>query len=1150
MHKTTRILCGIILASLSFFSCTSKVEPVKPKGDPVHMTFEAKVEDVVFKEGVKSYLSDLSSADGSSVMWSGGERISVFTGNNSTGGFEFTSAEGQCGSVAVFSGEAPEVDSYTLIYPYSATNAKSDDTYTVTIPTEQHTAPGAPYFGTDPGALVSIAKSVASGGTSRFHNCFSILVFQIKDNDIATVLVESNGGEGIAGETTVSFNGDSSPEVISAKSDAVTLLPAAGASVFPTGNYGIAVAPGTLEKGYKVIFKHSGSARCSVNIAEGRTVFPRNTGIRSETLVPGDFKYYYITSKSELDEWSADKKSWSKDDVVYLGKDIDYGSGTWAACDFNGTFDGRGHCISNIVCESDANVCGFFGTMDGTVRNVKFGTSDGKTYDGVSRISTSFSGDDAVFCAPVARTTSTSSLIENVTNFAEVSYSGNSRKDLEIAGIVSDCFGTIRGCTNCGNITVTGNVGAALYIGGVCGWLDTKVENTMSRCVNRGNINVGNITINNQIYGGGVLGGERNSVAASHSGLVNFGKVTFGSGEGIRRGGNDNECFIGGCVGGNGSTSSTYSNCENYGDVSYVGAHRVRIAGIASYSSKNPNGAIVRANVSYKGINTTKASYVGGVVGYLNIAEITGLSFEGVLDCSESKCKENTGGITGYINKTCTMSGCSVGGQIKGKEMSQTGLMCCTTARQAISFKDCTVKPGTKYGDNVVKSIVKNYSDCGSDTSKGALCGGSGTSGSSSDSGVRDIDTADPLTFVDGTPVTRDNWDERRAEIIGIFENNMYGRIPEKMQVYTEKYESGSTNVKGNTADGVYSAVREQYHMWFKPDHSGPCINWLVVRPAESSSENPAKTILTLNFQGNHAMLPDEEITIPDCWFDNWAEFYIKGNRATAEGRGCVLKSGKRYHYPIDYFLSRGYALVTATYGEVCADPEKDPGDKPQSYCFDTGVFKLWQRDDSDPARPMALGAWAWAYMRGMDLVETIPELDKEKVVATGVSRLGKAVLIAGACDKRFAVVAPVQTGGGGVPLTKYYLPGKETIKSETTNYTHWFIPRYAEFAGKESTMTFDQHMLVSCIAPRAVFVFGYDNPHFNSPGEFASLKAAAPAWSLWGREPLPDVIYPDTFCDDAIGPNMAYFYRTKASEHGVKMFEWSRMLDFADLNF
>ena len=107
-----------------------------------------------------------------------------------------------------------------------------------------------------------------------------------------------------------------------------------------------------------------------------------------------------------------------------------------------------------------------------------------------------------------------------------------------------------------------------------------------------------------------------------------------------------------------------------------------------------------------------------------------------------------------------------------------------------------------------------------------------------------------------------------------------------------------------------------------------------------------------------------------------------------------------------------------------------------------------------------------------------------------------------------------------------------------------------ASFAGKESTMTFDQHLLVSCIAPRAVFVFGYDNPHFNSPGEFECLKKAAPAWSLWGREPFPDVVYPDTSSDSAIGRNMAYFHRTRESGHGVKADEWTRMLEFADRNF
>ena len=48
------------------------------------------------------------------------------------------------------------------------------------------------------------------------------------------------------------------------------------------------------------------------------------------------------------------------------------------------------------------------------------------------------------------------------------------------------------------------------------------------------------------------------------------------------------------------------------------------------------------------------------------------------------------------------------------------------------------------------------------------------------------------------------------------------------------------------------------------------------------------------------------------------------------------------------------------------------------------------------------LGAWAWALSRGLDLAETIPEVEARRSVATGSSRLAKAALLAFARDERF----------------------------------------------------------------------------------------------------------------------------------------------------
>lgn len=402
-----------------------------------------------------------------------------------------------------------------------------------------------------------------------------------------------------------------------------------------------------------------------------------------------------------------------------------------------------------------------------------------------------------------------------------------------------------------------------------------------------------------------------------------------------------------------------------------------------------------------------------------------------------------------------------------------------------------------------------------------------------------------PLVFADGRNVeTLPDWEERRAEILKIFEDEMYGKMPAKPIMNIHLVESGNTTVQG------VPAIREQYEMTLTTAAASRTLNWLVVRPSWSCATKPAKVILTLNYIGNQAFLEDEQVIIPTAWMDNWPIYNINNNRADASSRGILLKdidvSVKRnYTYPIGTFLTKGYAFVTACNAEVAPDFEQSSTGHPDPF---TVMFDLWApRDASKQNNTMTLMAWGWSLIRGVDMIEDIPALDAEKIVVTGVSRLGKAALIAGCYDSRIAVVCPIQTGSGGCPLTKHELDGKETIAKETASYPHWFTPHYAGYAGKEQSMTFDQHMLQSCIAPRGLFVQGYDNPHFDTEGEFLALRRATPVWEFLGKSGLPDVSWPGANQSDAIGRNVGYFHRTTTKGHGVNTYDWDRIISFSN---
>lgn len=389
----------------------------------------------------------------------------------------------------------------------------------------------------------------------------------------------------------------------------------------------------------------------------------------------------------------------------------------------------------------------------------------------------------------------------------------------------------------------------------------------------------------------------------------------------------------------------------------------------------------------------------------------------------------------------------------------------------------------------------------------------------------------DPLTFSDGTKLSSTTqWPERRAEILDIFQREMYGQMPPASPIYWEKVESGTTTLPALAGYPSAQAVREQYRMWFKADKSGPSVIWLVIRP--TSASGPVPVIMTLNYYGNHYLMSDTQVLGPDC------------RNNAASGRGTWIDPSNRYFFPTNLLISRGYALMTACYEDITGDPE--PFVAANAY---NRVFTLWgTRDESRTDNTTALAAWAWGLMRGLDLIEELNDLDESNVVVTGASRLGKAALIAGAFDERFKVVVPIQTGSGGAPLTKHLTPGKESVASETGNYPHWFCKAYYKYANNEYAMPFDQHMLIACIAPRACLVDGFNHTWFDTEGEYLAVKAASPVWPFLGKEGMPDVAWPATGSTSGIGKNLGYVRRagTKQADHGIILQDWLWMMNFA----
>ncbi len=179
---------------------------------------------------------------------------------------------------------------------------------------------------------------------------------------------------------------------------------------------------------------------------------------------------------------------------------------------------------------------------------------------------------------------------------------------------------------------------------------------------------------------------------------------------------------------------------------------------------------------------------------------------------------------------------------------------------------------------------------------------------------------------------------------------------------------------------------------------------------------------------------------------------------------------------------------------------------------------------------------------RALDALEAMSDIDAGRVALIGHSRHGKAALWAGALDPRFRIVIANNSGKGGASLARRNFG--ETIRHLTARYPHWFPASYAGFAGRESELQVDAHMLVALSAPRPIYIALAEDDLWADPkGEFLAALAASPVYRLLGADGLAASAMPapERQVLSTIG------YHLRRGGHGVTAYDWERFLDFAD---
>jgi hypothetical protein len=143
-------------------------------------------------------------------------------------------------------------------------------------------------------------------------------------------------------------------------------------------------------------------------------------------------------------------------------------------------------------------------------------------------------------------------------------------------------------------------------------------------------------------------------------------------------------------------------------------------------------------------------------------------------------------------------------------------------------------------------------------------------------------------------------------------------------------------------------------------------------------------------------------------------------------------------------------------------------------------------------------------------------------------------------------MVVSNESGEGGAALSRRSFG--ETVQRINEVFPHWFVDTYRTFGGREAELPVDQHMLLSLIAPRALYVASADEDLWADPrGEFLALAASSPVYGLFGEPPIESSQMPP-IDSPLVVSRRAYHVRTGG--HNLTSYDWARFVDFADRVF
>lgn len=329
----------------------------------------------------------------------------------------------------------------------------------------------------------------------------------------------------------------------------------------------------------------------------------------------------------------------------------------------------------------------------------------------------------------------------------------------------------------------------------------------------------------------------------------------------------------------------------------------------------------------------------------------------------------------------------------------------------------------------------------------------------------------DPLQLNKGQKVADAQtwWTERRPEIAEDFEREVYGQLPERIPpvhwqvVAVKDTMMGNFPVKEKTLRGVVDNAAYP--------SIAVAIELLVATPKHAEGAVPV--VLEFGF-------------IRSPFFRNTGEAPRPSYNSEPGWKEQLLSKGW------------GYAVI------VPSSIQADNGAG-----LTRGIIGLVNR--GQPRRPEdwgSLRAWAWGASRAIDYFENDPDVDQSRIAIEGLSRYGKAAIVAMAFEPRISLGFIGSSGAGGAKILRRVF-GEQVENLASAGEYHWFCGNFIKYA---STLTpddlpVDAHQLVALCAPRPVFISAgspyVEGQWIDAKGMFLAGAHAGPVYELLGKQGL-----------------------------------------------